>query len=45
MYQFNDVMWKKVGKSMEVVVMRESSAAQLNLKVFIDQTSLDELNR
>ncbi|KAI8545298.1 hypothetical protein RHMOL_Rhmol07G0030400 [Rhododendron molle] len=43
--EFYDVMWKKVGKSMEVVVMRESSAAHLNLKVFVDQTSPDELNR
>ncbi|XP_058222421.1 putative protease Do-like 14 isoform X2 [Rhododendron vialii] len=42
--EFYDVMWKKVGKSMEVVVMRESSAAHLNLKVFVDQTSPDELN-
>ncbi|KAG5538543.1 hypothetical protein RHGRI_019205 [Rhododendron griersonianum] len=42
--EFYDVMWKKVGKSMEVVVMRESSAAHLNLKVFVDQTSSDELN-
>lgn len=30
---------------MEVVVVRESSAAPLILKVFVDETSPDKLNR
>ncbi|XP_058187978.1 putative protease Do-like 14 [Rhododendron vialii] len=40
-----NVMWKKVGKSVKVVVIRESSASLLNLKVFVYETSPDKVNR
>ncbi|XP_058223988.1 putative protease Do-like 14 [Rhododendron vialii] len=43
--EFYDIIWKKVGKSVEVVVVRESSPAPLNLKVFVDKTSRDKVNR
>ncbi|KAF7154033.1 hypothetical protein RHSIM_Rhsim01G0093600 [Rhododendron simsii] len=41
---FFDVIWENVGKSIEVVVVRESSAAHLNLKLFVDETSPDKVN-
>lgn len=44
-YQFYDFIWKKVGKSVEVGVIRESSAAHLNLKVFVDETSPEKVNK
>lgn len=44
-YHFFDVIWENVGKSVEVVVVRESSAAHLNLKLFVDETSPDKVNR
>ncbi|KAH7866464.1 hypothetical protein Vadar_020685 [Vaccinium darrowii] len=43
--EFFDIIWKMVGKTVEVVVVRESSAAPLILKVFVDETSPDKLNR
>ncbi|KAG5564653.1 hypothetical protein RHGRI_000742 [Rhododendron griersonianum] len=43
--EFFDVIWENVGKSVEVVVVRESSAAHLNLKLFVDETSPDKINR
>ncbi|XP_058184461.1 putative protease Do-like 14 [Rhododendron vialii] len=43
--EFCDVIWENVGKSIEVVVVRESSAAHLNLKLFVDETSPDKVNR
>ncbi|KAF7154366.1 hypothetical protein RHSIM_Rhsim01G0092700 [Rhododendron simsii] len=43
--EFFDVIWENVGKSIEVVVVRESSAAHLNLKLFVDETSPDKVNR
>ncbi|KAF7137258.1 hypothetical protein RHSIM_Rhsim07G0026700 [Rhododendron simsii] len=42
---FYDVIWQKIGKSVEVVVVRESSPTHLNLKVFVDKTSRDKVNR
>lgn len=44
-YQFYDIIWEKVRETVEVGVIRESSAARLILKVFVDETSSDEVNR
>lgn len=44
-YQFYEIIWEKVRLTEEVVVLRESSAARLNLKVFVDETSPDKVNR
>ncbi|KAH7840450.1 hypothetical protein Vadar_017145 [Vaccinium darrowii] len=43
--EFYDFIWKKVGKSVEVGVIRESSAAHLNLKVFVDETCPEKVNK
>ncbi|KAI8570983.1 hypothetical protein RHMOL_Rhmol01G0081700 [Rhododendron molle] len=42
---FFDVIWENVGKSLELAVVRESSATHLNLKLFVDETSPDKVNR
>lgn len=44
-YQFYDIIWEKVRLTEEVVVLRESSAARLNLKLFVDETIPDKVNR
>ncbi|CAL5321536.1 unnamed protein product [Camellia sinensis] len=43
--KFYDIIWKKVGKTVKVVVVRESSPTRLNLEVFIDDNSPDKVNR
>ncbi|XP_058184498.1 putative protease Do-like 14 [Rhododendron vialii] len=43
--EFYDIIWEKVRETMEVVVIRESSAARLILEVFVDETSSDKVNR
>lgn len=43
--EFYDIIWKKVGKTVKVVVVRESSPTHLNLEVFIDDNSPDKINR
>ncbi|KAG5549413.1 hypothetical protein RHGRI_014679 [Rhododendron griersonianum] len=43
--EFYNAMWKKVGKSAELVVIRESSSTHLKLKVFVEETSPDKANR
>lgn len=43
--EFYDIIWKKVGKTVKVVVVRESSPTHLNLEVFIDDNSPDKTNR
>ncbi|KAI8570982.1 hypothetical protein RHMOL_Rhmol01G0081600 [Rhododendron molle] len=42
--EFYDIIWEKVRETVEVGVIRESSAARLILKVFVDETSSDEAN-
>ncbi|XP_058184479.1 putative protease Do-like 14 isoform X2 [Rhododendron vialii] len=42
--EFYDIIWEKVRETVEVGVIRESSAAHLILKVFVDETSSDEVN-
>ncbi|KAG5538598.1 hypothetical protein RHGRI_019240 [Rhododendron griersonianum] len=42
--EFYDI-WEKVRLTEEVVVLRESSATRLNLKVFVDETIPDKVNR
>ncbi|KAG5564650.1 hypothetical protein RHGRI_000740 [Rhododendron griersonianum] len=42
--EFYDIIWEKVRETVEVGVIRESSAARLILKVFVDETSSDEVN-
>ncbi|KAE9459998.1 hypothetical protein C3L33_08068, partial [Rhododendron williamsianum] len=42
--EFYDIIWEKVRLTEEVVVLRESSAARLNLKLFVDETIPDKVN-
>ncbi|KAI8021670.1 putative protease Do-like 14 [Camellia lanceoleosa] len=43
--EFYGIIWDKVGKSVEVVVIRERSDALLNLTMVVDETSADKFNR
>ncbi|KAL7207118.1 hypothetical protein ACSBR2_019749 [Camellia fascicularis] len=43
--KFYGIIWDKVGKSVEVVVIRERSGALLNLTMVVDETSADKFNR
>ncbi|XP_028121809.1 uncharacterized protein LOC114319034 isoform X2 [Camellia sinensis] len=43
--QFYGIIWDKVGKYVEVVVIRERSDALLNLTMVVDETSADKFNR
>ncbi|CAL5340071.1 unnamed protein product [Camellia sinensis] len=42
--EFYGIIWDKVGKSVEVVVIRERSDALLNLTMVVDETSADKFN-
>ncbi|CAL5321530.1 unnamed protein product [Camellia sinensis] len=43
--KFYGIIWDKVGKYVEVVVIRERSDALLNLTMVVDETSADKFNR
>ncbi|KAI7993080.1 putative protease Do-like 14 [Camellia lanceoleosa] len=43
--EFYNIIWKKVGKKVGVIVIRESYAARLYLEVFVDETRADKVNR
>ncbi|CAL5435185.1 unnamed protein product [Camellia sinensis] len=43
--EFYNIIWKKVGKTVGVIVIRESYAARLYLEVFVDETRADKVNR
>ncbi|KAF5938130.1 hypothetical protein HYC85_025636 [Camellia sinensis] len=43
--EFYNIIWKKVGKTVGLIVIRESYAARLYLEVFVDETRADKVNR